>query len=77
MGTYTVEGRVVGIVYVVTNPAMPGLVKIGHTGQTIEQRLRDLDKTGTAIPFECVAAWSSRTPPGLRRCFIGHLLTVA
>ena len=46
-----------GIVYVITNPEMPGLVKIGHTSQTIEQRLRDLDKTGVPVPFECVAAW--------------------
>ena len=46
-----------GIVYFVTNPEMPGLVKIGHTTQTVQQRLRDLDKTGVPVPFECVAAW--------------------
>lgn len=44
------------IVYVVTNPAMPGLVKIGFTQKTIEQRLRDLDQTGVPLPFECFYA---------------------
>ena len=46
-----------GIVYVLTNPAMPGLVKIGHTTQSIEKRMRDLDDTGVPVPFECAAAW--------------------
>ena len=46
-----------GVVYVITNPEMPGLVKIGKTSQTIEQRLRNLDTTGVPVPFECVAAW--------------------
>ena len=54
-----------GIVYVITNPEMPGLVKIGHTSQTIEQRLRDLDKTGVPVPFECVAAWEFEDAPGV------------
>ncbi|MGQ0533652.1 MAG: GIY-YIG nuclease family protein [Caulobacteraceae bacterium] len=44
------------IVYVVTNPAMPGLVKIGITQKTIEQRLRELDQTGVPLPFECFYA---------------------
>ena len=54
-----------GIVYVITNPEMPGLVKIGHTSQTIEQRLRDLDKTGVPVPFECVAAWEFEDASGV------------
>ena len=56
-----------GIVYVITNPEMSGLVKIGHTTQTIEQRLRDLDKTGVPVPFECVAAWEFRDAPGVEK----------
>lgn len=44
------------IVYVVTNPAMPGLVKIGITQKSIEQRLRELDQTGVPLPFECFYA---------------------
>ena len=48
-----------GVVYVLTNPAMPGFVKIGKTKaeQTIAERLRALDTTGVPVPFECVAAW--------------------
>lgn len=44
------------IVYVVTNPAMPGLVKLGITQKNIEQRLRELDQTGVPLPFECFYA---------------------
>ncbi len=45
------------IVYVLTNPTMPGLVKIGKTKKTIKNRLRELDSTGVPHPFDCVAAW--------------------
>ena len=44
-----------GIVYVLTNPAMEGYVKVGKTNNLI-QRIRDLDNTGTPLPFECVFA---------------------
>lgn len=44
------------VVYVLTNPAMPGLVKIGITQRTIEQRLRELDQTSVPLPFECFYA---------------------
>ncbi len=43
------------IVYVLTNPAMPGLTKIGFTSE-LEQRLRSLDTTGLPLPFECFYA---------------------
>ena len=42
-----------GVVYVLTNPAMPGLVKIGKTGRGVETRLNDLYTTGVPLPFEC------------------------
>ena len=42
-----------GIVYVLTNPAMPGMVKIGRTGREIGARLSDLYTTGVPLPFEC------------------------
>ena len=42
------------IVYVLTNPAMPGLVKIGKTNQKdIADRMRQLYTTGVPLPFEC------------------------
>ena len=44
-----------GIVYVLTNPAMEGYVKVGKTNDLI-QRMRELDNTSTPLPFECVFA---------------------
>ena len=35
------------IVYVPTNEAMPGLVKIGRTSSDLAQRIRQLFQTGT------------------------------
>ena len=43
-----------GIVYLLTNPVMPGLVKIGMTTQKeIDQRMKELYTTGVPVPFEC------------------------
>ena len=45
------------IVYVLTNPAMPNLVKIGKTTQSdISVRLSQLYSTGVPLPFSCVYA---------------------
>lgn len=42
------------IVYVLTNPAMPGLVKIGSTAQEdVEIRMKQLYSTGIPVPFDC------------------------
>lgn len=41
-----------GIVYILTNPAMPDLVKIGRTEDTIERRVKDLNTTSVPLPFE-------------------------
>ncbi|MFC0349098.1 GIY-YIG nuclease family protein [Undibacterium danionis] len=40
------------IVYVMTNQAMPGIIKIGRTND-IELRIRSLDSTSLPLPFEC------------------------
>ncbi len=46
-----------GIVYVLTNQAMPELVKIGMTTRLdIDARMRELYSTGVPVPFECVYA---------------------
>ena len=42
-----------GAVYVLTNPAMPNMVKIGKTTRNVELRLADLYSTGVPLPFEC------------------------
>jgi len=45
------------IVYVLTNEAMPGLVKIGRTTDSVEARLTGLSShTGVPLAFECYFA---------------------
>jgi len=44
------------IIYVLTNEAMTGLVKIGKTTTSVEQRIRELDETGVPLPFQCFYA---------------------
>ena len=44
------------IVYILINDAMPGLVKIGFTSTSLEQRIRELDTTSVALPFKCYYA---------------------
>lgn len=43
-----------GIVYLLTNPVMPGLVKIGMTTrEDMDARMKELYSTGVPVPFEC------------------------
>jgi len=39
------------IVYILTNPSMPGLIKIGKT-EDLSQRLKQLYSTGVPVPFD-------------------------
>lgn len=41
-----------GYVYILTNPSMPGVVKIGKTTRTIEARAHELYQTGVPTPFK-------------------------
>jgi hypothetical protein len=44
-----------GHVYILTNEAMPGFVKIGLTrGDDVTARLKQLDTTSVPLPFECL-----------------------
>ena len=48
-----------GIVYILTNAAMPGYVKIGLTQQNdVADRIRQLDNTSIPVPFESYFAAS-------------------
>jgi hypothetical protein len=52
-----------GIVYLLTNPAMPGLVKIGMTSRLeVEFRMNELFSTGVPVPFKCVYAGKTSNP---------------
>ncbi|MGL5228180.1 MAG: GIY-YIG nuclease family protein [Bacteroidales bacterium] len=43
-----------GIIYVLTNSTMPGLVKIGMTTrESIDTRMKELYSTGVPVPFDC------------------------
>jgi hypothetical protein len=46
-----------GIIYLLINPAMPGLIKIGYTTQNdVKHRMAQIYSTGIPLPFECVYA---------------------
>ena len=64
------NGKELGIVYVLTNPAMPGLVKIGKTSRRdIETRLNELYSTGVPVPFECAYASRVEDETAVERAF--------
>jgi PAS domain-containing protein len=45
------------IIYILTNEAMPGYVKIGKTSTNMEQRIRELSSsTSVPLPFTCFYA---------------------
>ena len=45
-----------GIVYILTNEAMPHLVKIGKTTDSIDKRMKEFYTTSIPVPFECFHA---------------------
>ncbi|GBU07387.1 hypothetical protein AwDysgo_07180 [Bacteroidales bacterium] len=50
-----------GIVYVLSNSTMPGLVKIGMTSrESIDARMKELYSTGVPVPFDCEYACEVR-----------------
>ena len=58
-----------GIVYVLTNPAMPGIVKIGKTTRGMGARLNELYSTGVPLPFECAYAARVEDESKVERAF--------
>ena len=45
-----------GTLYVLTNPGMPGLIKLGKSGRGAKMRMSELYTTGVPYPFECLYA---------------------
>ena len=43
-----------GYVYILKNPSMPGLLKIGKTTRSVQQRANELWQTGVPTPFDVV-----------------------
>ena len=51
------ERNAQGIVYVLSNPALPGMLKIGSTSRAdVRDRLNRLYSTGVPVPFQCELA---------------------
>ncbi|OHB25051.1 MAG: hypothetical protein A2542_00150 [Parcubacteria group bacterium RIFOXYD2_FULL_52_8] len=49
------------IIYILTNEAMPGYVKIGKTSTSLEQRIKELSaSTSVPLPFTCFYACTVR-----------------
>jgi len=63
-GTVLLEYSIVtGFVYVLTNPAFPGVLKIGFTTRSVESRIAEFNSaTAVPAPFEIVAYYSSHDP---------------
>lgn len=45
-----------GVIYILTNAAMPGYIKIGLTRGDVAGRMKSLDTTSVPVPFECFYA---------------------
>ena len=43
-------------VYILTNEAMPGMIKIGLTENSVSERVLQLDTTSVPVPFQCYYA---------------------
>jgi hypothetical protein len=56
-----------GYVYILTNRAMPGLVKIGMTTRTPEQRIAELWQTGVPTAFDVFFAIRTPDPKRLEQ----------
>ena len=54
---------ITGFVYVLSNPGMPGLVKIGCTSKSVEERVKELNSaTGVPFPFAIEAFFAADQP---------------
>lgn len=51
-----------GFVYIMTNEAMPGLVKIGSTSRTVEERESELSNTSVPFSFQVYCSFPTDTP---------------
>jgi phage FluMu protein Com len=52
-----------GYIYILSNPRMPGLVKIGLSTRDVQERIEELTSaTGVPVPFELEAYFESAAP---------------
>lgn len=48
-----------GYIYILSNPSMPNLLKIGFTERNVDERVEELNSTGVPVPFEIEAIFGS------------------
>ena len=77
MNPYTQQSSQLSVVYVLTNPAMPGMVKIGRTSQDdAKTRIDQLYTTGVPVPFTlefvCKVPNSEEVERALHLAFAPH-----
>ena len=53
-----------GYIYILSNPLMEGLLKIGYTERTPEERVAELQGTGVPSDFVLECAYLSKDPQG-------------
>ena len=51
-----------GFIYILSNPSMQGLLKIGHTTRLVEERIAELNNTGLPTPFKIAAKYEVWNP---------------
>lgn len=57
----------IGYIYFLTNIAIPGLIKIGHTTNSLEERLSQLNSTGVPAPFHVAASFQVENPSQIEK----------
>jgi hypothetical protein len=64
-GAWLIRYRpVLGFVYLLSNPLMPDVVKIGSTTRLVEDRVQELNSaTGVPAPFKIEAYFATSRPP--------------
>ncbi len=58
----------VGFVYVLSNKAMPGIVKVGMTTKLAEDRAKQLHTTGVPLPFDVEFRALTSRPHEVEQC---------
>ena len=67
----------VGYIYILSNPMMPGLIKIGITSREVRQRAAELSSTtGVPAPFEveyyCLTSSPEEVEVNVHKHFASH-----
>jgi len=63
-----------GWVYILANKSLPGILKIGYTDRTPNDRVREINgATGVIVPWWCVNAFQCKSPAIIERLVHNHL----